>query len=628
MSLLGASNGPEKPTTGHSKDTQASDRESQSRNDPRVPLTQDPSSSASVPGGSATARSEHSSLSSTSSNTFQDYAYNIGGSQILNNPAFNGNMGAGSPSAAPAAVPPPISELDPFASPFEINSMLWGAAHRRNSVPAAFSQPPPSNAGTGNGPRGRSLGQDIGFIQQTIQPPLVDSGGLRRPSYGDFSPPGGIWGNGGGQSLIGSYQNQSQPQQLQNLQLQNQQLQNQLRTQQLQNIQISQTLQQTSPPALSPQALNQTSPTLNTTSPQALNATIQTIQQNQLPSQLAGQIPSQPKRSSQSSQGSQKQKFSPQGRQRHRSSASSTSPLAEPLKLDQTNGNHAAPAKKSPVTVHSVPSAPKSGLPPNAPQTDYIKSFESSAYNKKQDQQLAERFNNLNLNLQDQYTQAYEETNGYFVSPSKDTLDLSRSLAYLNNSQLPNFPGGGLPGVRLVLICFKNQRLDVFYVPVESQQTMTDLKIGDLIIVEADRGRDLGKVVSLDVTLQDARLLKLKQFRDQQAALNQEPGSSDKRPALHFPKPVVRFAYPNEVAQLMLKKTDEEKARNVCQLKVKSHGLTMSIADAEYQWDRRKLTFYYKSSCRIDFRDLVKELFKIYKTRIWMCKQPEPISSQ
>lgn len=39
--------------------------------------------------------------------------------------------------------------------------------------------------------------------------------------------------------------------------------------------------------------------------------------------------------------------------------------------------------------------------------------------------------------------------------------------------------------------------------------------------------------------------------------------------------------------------------------------------------DRRKLTFYFKANERIDFRELVRELFKIYKTRIWMCANPE-----
>ncbi|KDN39652.1 hypothetical protein RSAG8_08680, partial [Rhizoctonia solani AG-8 WAC10335] len=46
--------------------------------------------------------------------------------------------------------------------------------------------------------------------------------------------------------------------------------------------------------------------------------------------------------------------------------------------------------------------------------------------------------------------------------------------------------------------------------------------------------------------------------------------------------------------------------------------LPMEVIDAEYQWDRRKLTFYYVAERRIDFRELVRELFRLYKTRIWM----------
>ena len=44
----------------------------------------------------------------------------------------------------------------------------------------------------------------------------------------------------------------------------------------------------------------------------------------------------------------------------------------------------------------------------------------------------------------------------------------------------------------------------------------------------------------------------------------------------------------------------------------------MEITDAEWQWDRRKLTFFYLADQRVDFRELVRELFRLYKTRIWM----------
>jgi hypothetical protein len=52
--------------------------------------------------------------------------------------------------------------------------------------------------------------------------------------------------------------------------------------------------------------------------------------------------------------------------------------------------------------------------------------------------------------------------------------------------------------------------------------------------------------------------------------------------------------------------------------KITERGLPMKILDAEYQFDRHKLTFFFEADKRIDFRDLVSELFSQYKTRIWM----------
>jgi cell fate regulator YaaT (PSP1 superfamily) len=44
----------------------------------------------------------------------------------------------------------------------------------------------------------------------------------------------------------------------------------------------------------------------------------------------------------------------------------------------------------------------------------------------------------------------------------------------------------------------------------------------------------------------------------------------------------------------------------------------MNVVDAEYQFDRHKLTFFFEAEGRVDFRELVRDLFSIYKTRIWM----------
>ena len=60
----------------------------------------------------------------------------------------------------------------------------------------------------------------------------------------------------------------------------------------------------------------------------------------------------------------------------------------------------------------------------------------------------------------------------------------------------------------------------------------------------------------------------------------------------------------------MTKRQDEDKALSLCQMKVKQRKLPMEVIDAEYQWDRRKLTFYFIAEKRIDFRELVRELFR------------------
>lgn len=220
--------------------------------------------------------------------------------------------------------------------------------------------------------------------------------------------------------------------------------------------------------------------------------------------------------------------------------------------------------------------------------------------------------------------------------------------------QLPKFPVETLlRNYLLVLVGFKAGRIDVFYM-VDNAEELKLVKVGDLVIVEADRGRDLGKVVKMNISIDEARLLKLLQFLEQQAALTENISVNDLSvkslqsgshhghhgvnppPALHFPKSVISLAQPNDILQILNKNQDEEKACRLCLAKIASttHMLStgeststmsssdlmqMKLIDAEYQFDRRKLIFYYSTCKRIDFRDLVRELFRIYKTRIWMC---------
>lgn len=197
----------------------------------------------------------------------------------------------------------------------------------------------------------------------------------------------------------------------------------------------------------------------------------------------------------------------------------------------------------------------------------------------------------------------------------------------------------------LYVVTFKAQRADVFFI---QEDTGLEVKNGDLVIVEADRGTDLGTVAAAGVSWEDARTLKaqlseehykwLMLFSRQGQAGGagatgtnglggsavggmgppgthglQEPQSGDLKPKL-----IKRLAQSHEIQTLREKEGNEAKAKRVCQQKVIEHRLNMEILDAEFQMDWKKLTFYYFADSYINFNSLVTDLFKIYKTRIWM----------
>lgn len=164
----------------------------------------------------------------------------------------------------------------------------------------------------------------------------------------------------------------------------------------------------------------------------------------------------------------------------------------------------------------------------------------------------------------------------------------------------------------LYVVEFKAGRTDYFYISSDLAAHLT-IRVGDLAIVEADRGKDLGKVIETGIN-------SMSELHEYQAT--HEDPLVDSHNAIGKeirPKRLFRLAEPSEVAMLLQKGQDEVKAHGACQLRIRQKKLAMEIVDAEYQWDRRKLTFYFIADRRIDFRELVRELFKVYKTRIWMC---------
>lgn len=119
------------------------------------------------------------------------------------------------------------------------------------------------------------------------------------------------------------------------------------------------------------------------------------------------------------------------------------------------------------------------------------------------------------------------------------------------------------------------------------------LNIGDYVLTEADRGYDVGRVT----------------------ANIKKPSQRDMKNL----KMIVRLASQHEIAQLPIKAERESKALALCQAKVAEMRIPMEVTAAEFQFDGKKLTFYYTATSYVDFRMLVRTLFRIFSTRIWMC---------
>lgn len=117
------------------------------------------------------------------------------------------------------------------------------------------------------------------------------------------------------------------------------------------------------------------------------------------------------------------------------------------------------------------------------------------------------------------------------------------------------------------------------------------IKKGDHVIVETARGVEYGTVVS-----------GVKEVKDE----------SISQPL----KPVIRIATKEDDKKEAINKEKEKEAYKVCLEKIAKHGLDMKLIEAEYTFDNNKLLFYFTADGRIDFRELVKDLAAVFKTRI------------
>ncbi|GET93554.1 hypothetical protein, conserved [Leishmania tarentolae] len=176
-----------------------------------------------------------------------------------------------------------------------------------------------------------------------------------------------------------------------------------------------------------------------------------------------------------------------------------------------------------------------------------------------------------------------------------------------------------------VLVEFKRNRV----LQYESHEYVAP---GSYAIVGGDRGEDLGLVVYV--------WCEVAQEQNGHGYVGSGPGASDKTVSASRKRKVVgvgltdsklprsigvgngtvlRLASETEVQQLLGTQAElERRAIDVCAQLVLDHSLPMVIVDAEYQFDKKKLTFFYEAQQRMDFRELVRHLYKTFRARIWM----------
>jgi hypothetical protein len=168
------------------------------------------------------------------------------------------------------------------------------------------------------------------------------------------------------------------------------------------------------------------------------------------------------------------------------------------------------------------------------------------------------------------------------------------------------------PAMPKVIYCVKFKRTQRNF--VLGPRISRDLKIGTYVKVEADRGEDLGIVVGRAAA---DKYNFPPPGRANFSAAMAPPGSLPGAGAADL-KRIIRLATHDEVSLLGMKREEEDELLKICRGKVRQRGLPMSVVDAEYQFDRHKLTFFFEAEGRVDFRELVRDLFSMYKTRIWM----------
>jgi cell fate regulator YaaT (PSP1 superfamily) len=146
---------------------------------------------------------------------------------------------------------------------------------------------------------------------------------------------------------------------------------------------------------------------------------------------------------------------------------------------------------------------------------------------------------------------------------------------------------------RILEVTFKGNRRQ--YYTADSD----DIFMSQYVIVEADRGEDLGRVTAAGAVAE-------------RKCSGCSTGCAAPVPTLR----ILRRAENPEVTRAVELREDEPRVRRITREKVIQYGLKMKVSEAEWQFDRNKLTIYFTAERRVDFRELVRDLARTFRTRI------------
>jgi cell fate regulator YaaT (PSP1 superfamily) len=141
-------------------------------------------------------------------------------------------------------------------------------------------------------------------------------------------------------------------------------------------------------------------------------------------------------------------------------------------------------------------------------------------------------------------------------------------------------------------VIFKGERRG-YYI----NDTGAELPLHEYVIVEAEKGQDLGMV---SATGEQARMKSRLRVK----------------PCVDPMKKIVRRGEPADVKVLLYHREQENTAFDICLDRIHKLNLPMKLVDVEFQFDRNRITFYFTADGRVDFRELVRELAAEYRTRI------------